>query len=747
MGFHQVDATSKLLCAVSPGVLLGFRKLDVYKRVGLDFGDDPDVSISKETKALSDTDLEAIAAVRQITEGSEQGRTLCEKWLPDAASRDGLNFIWGRFNPPDNFGDPVARLKRLAKRCRDQEKSRQECDEINVPDTEAKPLPAGVSERWERGCPMLDGFPDALKDIDAEMHSGAKSFQKKELTEVAIWVLGALYVEYDGSFMGEQLFANWLRQWPRLIERAGGDEGISDLYATVGSLVAKDISDPAEKYASLAHLSSFPRPHDLWGNRITKACIDRGMVPDVIWNYASDVAERMGVDASITAMAGIATCAGALTDSVKIQPMEHDDSFTQSARLHVGVCAEPGVGKSPAMLKMLEPLEKVAERWTDEFNQQMDEYSRAAKSPGKNDKVRAKPREKRATIHDLTMEALADALEANPRGVIIWKDELPEYWASFDAYREGGQGKDRAAALGLADGGRRRIDRKKEGASRNVPNWGASLLGGIQPAKLRQWAPKLSDDGLVQRTIVTFGESTGPMLDRKPDKEAKAAYEKKIEDLAEEQCHAFRDVVTLSSEAHSWRKEVYEVAENIQNLPFYSAALKQHVAKWRGMFARILLTLHVAQTESDPITGFPPVSGDTAKMARDLMLKFIWPNQVRFYSEFFEKHDANREHARWIAGHILAHKLERITARDIAVAYRELRDLKDRHILIDAMKTLHAANWVEAPVEGKRNSVSWTVNPMVHVLFEERASEEAEERERVKAQITDAVQKLRKSGL
>ena len=130
-------------------------------------------------------------------------------------------------------------------------------------------------------------------------------------------------------------------------------------------------------------------------------------------------------------------------------------------------------------------------------------------------------------------------------------------------------------------------------------------------------------------------------------------------------------------------------------------------------------------------------------MAHDLLLHFFWPNAIRFYSEFFKSNDQRHVNARWIADHILAHKVDSISLRDIKQAYPKLEN--EPHKIEAAMKALEQAGWVDAPDKPRRNSIIWKVNPTTHALYAERAQKVAVEREQARKRIAEATKGLRNS--
>jgi hypothetical protein len=128
------------------------------------------------------------------------------------------------------------------------------------------------------------------------------------------------------------------------------------------------------------------------------------------------------------------------------------------------------------------------------------------------------------------------------------------------------------------------------------------------------------------------------------------------------------------------------------------------------------------------------------------MVRFILPHAIRFYHEFFGVADAAGADARWIAGHILAHHLDKITAREIARAYH-LDPEKDAYRLSQAMNLLERSRWV-GPREDNpiKRSTLWRVNSQVHALFAARAAKEATRRAEIVKGITAAETRLQQAG-
>jgi hypothetical protein len=132
------------------------------------------------------------------------------------------------------------------------------------------------------------------------------------------------------------------------------------------------------------------------------------------------------------------------------------------------------------------------------------------------------------------------------------------------------------------------------------------------------------------------------------------------------------------------------------------------------------------------------VTGPNVTTAAAFLRRVALPNLFRLGFETMPEEGAPAEHARWLAGYILAHQSETITAREIGRAYRPLRGkpLETDH----AMAVLCDASWA-TPTEGRHDGARWTINPAVHHQFASAAALERKRCERVQGiirqQITD----------
>jgi len=437
--------------------------------------------------------------------------------------------------------------------------------------------------------------------------------------------------------------------------------------------------------------------------------------------------------------------------------------FVERAHANIVVIAEPGAGKTPAIDAMKAPLKAIEDTWQEEDQRRSGEYELATKIYAKREKAYLekfttsapisggammpdngapvappKPQRRRVILNDTTTEAAMEVLRDNPRGVLNVQDEMSGFLAGFDAYRNGTTGKDRAFWTQADNGGSYSVDRV--GKRFHVTNLSVNTLGGIQPEKMRELAGDLAPDGYMQRAFAIMARNErAEEIDRAVNTEAEAAYGRLLERLLAMEPSIPARAITLSTEAHGHRKMVEQVAAAYARLPTTTAALRQHLAKWPGKFCRLLLTYHAIECVARGGKLAPEVSGATAERAMRFMLMFILPHALRFYDEFFRDVEVVGTDARWIAGYILAHKLDRITARDLKRVYTNLNGSDDR--CKAAMRVLADCRWVGEPEQrriGGGEGLYWAVNHRVHVLYAERAIAEKTQREATKAGIIAA---------
>ena len=494
-----------------------------------------------------------------------------------------------------------------------------------------------------------------------------------------------------------------------------------------------------------------------------------GHVPAPIYAYAHDVARRLGVDPVSVALAGIVSCSSVMNEAWRVQPKQHDDTWTERPRLWGGIVGAPSILKTPIIVACTKPIDRLDQAAREQHAIAMREHQIALavwKEAGSDpETVPLAPRMSRYIVEGTTVEALSEVLRTDDDAryhavqgkVLCRQDELSEWVASFDRYRSGGRGgADRGAYLRLYNGGRYIVDRVNRGGFA-IPNWSACILGGIQPGPIQKIARDAADDGLLQRFM--FCVPAGPQRgeDRLPDRQALAGYENLFPALvalhpASGLAVGSNDgegprAIVLHADAHHHRIAIDQLIEAMSSLPDTSARLQAAFGKWHGLFARLALTFHLIEIADSRVrheTGQHPgvISEATAAMAASFMRDILLPHLLRADAVMFSTEQTG--HARWIAGFILARGEARVALRDIVQAYGALRAPESRRELLQVMESLVTVGWLmpEEPANPARPPSAWRVNPMVHEQFAARAAVERERRQRVRRDIGVTLSKL-----
>lgn len=116
----------------------------------------------------------------------------------------------------------------------------------------------------------------------------------------------------------------------------------------------------------------------------------------------------------------------------------------------------------------------------------------------------AEPRARRLIVSDTTVDAIAPILRANPRGVLLEREELNGWLSSFDRYTKSGKASGDATQWLSMHGGRAvTVDRKGgDPPTIHVPMALVSITGGIQPGILRRaMLPEHQESGMMARLL------------------------------------------------------------------------------------------------------------------------------------------------------------------------------------------------------------------------------------------------------
>lgn len=522
------------------------------------------------------------------------------------------------------------------------------------------------------------------------------------------------------------------------LDHLGSVEAATEAYSKAKGDAALDAVDTPEAVARDTESVQTLGAVDLFGNMQPPA-FPVDLLPTVVAAYARDQAELIGVDPAVIGMAAIGAMAGCIDDRLTIQPKRYDPTWTESARLWVGIIGDPSAKKSPGISKALGPVRKIAAKWRADYEKakaQWQEECDALTKENKKAMLPPGPELKRLTASDVTVEKLGDILSrCEPRGILIDRDEMTGWLASMDAYKAGSGGKDKAAWLEAYNGGGMEIDRISRG-SLWVENWSACVVGGIQPQVIQDYANTTNHDGMLQRFMLIHAAPAKQGKDRYPNMDAKNAYTSLLEHLVALK-GGEHDAVQLSEKAHEIREEFNaKLHKAVCSMP--NKHLTAMLGKWEGLFARMLLVFHAAECSEwmvHPVER--KVDEETARRVSELLWRVMLPHAIKFYDGL----DPTDTSARNLAGLLLARGWERFTTkRDLnnnMLAYRKMKEW-EREEMLDR---LEAYGWIWPEPGGRMNErgkpAAYCVNKTIHQRFKAHAEIERERRAAVAETMAD----------
>ena len=404
---------------------------------------------------------------------------------------------------------------------------------------------------------------------------------------------------------------------------------------------------------------SWPKPQPVRNELLHVETLPPAIIPEPLRPWLVDISTRMQCPVDFTAVAALVMVGAVVGSGCGIRPKRKDD-WLVIPNLWGGVVAPPTQLKTPSMEEALKPLSSLELKAKDDFDSCMKEYAgqiemfkasreaikremfRAASAKNKTDSSGPRPDElarnfaeleepdkpvwNRFKTNDATIEKMGELLSDNPRGMMLFRDELIGLLASWD---KEGREPDRAFYLEAWNGnGSITSDRIGRGTV-FVKNLCVSICGGIQPTKLTPYlyqAVKGHDnDGLIQRLqLMVYPDqpTKWELIDEFPDCEAKNKAFSVIETLTKkdftkygavlddgENIPYFRFADDAQEVFYEWLTELQRVKLSQDEEPI----ILEHLGKYRSLMPSIALIFHLIELADTGGQG--PVSLQAAQMA------------------------------------------------------------------------------------------------------------------------------------
>ncbi len=476
------------------------------------------------------------------------------------------------------------------------------------------------------------------------------------------------------------------------------------------------------------------------------------MLPEPFRVWLADIARRMQCPLDFVAVGAIVAASSVIGAGCGIRPKVRDD-WEVICNLWGGPVARPSMMKTPSLAEVIKILARMeaeeAERFDElkRFHDAGAEVFKAKKDALKAEMVAAAKNKKTARpmdiiqadmasmepdaevtrrrfkTNDATVEKLGELLNQNPRGLLVFRDELTGLLLSWD--REDRQS-DRAFFLEAWNGsGSFTTDRIGRGTV-DIKNTCLSILGGIQPGKLQayllQSANNLTNDGMVQRfQLLVYPDEPAnwKLIDDPPDRPARDRATGIFKALSE------MDFNQAGAESEEGERPFFHFDHTAQGL-FYewltelegkirseeNPLLCEHFAKYRSLMPSLALVFHLLDVAGGADPG--PVTSGAAAMAAD-WVDYLESHARRIYSLIL---DIRPRSAAALAAKIKEGKVkDGFTLWDVYNKGWSLLDTAD--IVAGACDELEALGWIRKemtiPQKG-RPKTEYRVNPNVMFL-------------------------------
>ena len=190
------------------------------------------------------------------------------------------------------------------------------------------------------------------------------------------------------------------------------------------------------------------------------------MIPEPFRLWLMDIANRMKCPLDFVASGAVVMVSALVGTRLAIKPKTRDD-WTIVPNLWGAVVAGPSAMKTPSIAEVFKPLYRLMAESRAEFEGQQQQYEaqllsyeaqrkvyqaqeqerlkgKSVNNPVAFPEAPVKPAERRFVANDATVEKLAELLNENPAGLLVWRDELVGLLAGWD---RAGREEDRAFYL------------------------------------------------------------------------------------------------------------------------------------------------------------------------------------------------------------------------------------------------------------------------------------------------------------
>ena len=441
----------------------------------------------------------------------------------------------------------------------------------------------------------------------------------------------------------------------------------------------------------------------------------------------------------------IAHVAGVVGNNLVVVPYpENKPEWREPLILWGVIVGPPSSGKTPALQPFDSALAKIERKYRKDYEEEMKKYDAECvdakihlsawkadckKSKKDDEDVPERPTEsfppnkptlKRIRISDVTIEKLARLLGENPRGLLLFRDELSALIGNLERNARGGT--DRPHYLETFGAGTIIVDRVSEPEPIIVEQASLSILGGIQPAKLEQMNTT-EEDGLHARFMYFFPAGAEFVwCEKSPDQTLLLGVFERLRAIHAQTQDGVIIPNELKLETNAQRAVFFEFEKEVRRL---SAEYDGHMSGWIGKGSGVVLRLAGVLCLLDWAGGNeiqPPKEMPTLYLERAIKLwkDYLLPMAKRAFS--IAGNSKQEIVARRILRECQSQKCTIINIRTVERLWPlGVGGEKKRQIIDAACELLKEAGWLKKPdfQEGPgRKRLDLEVNPKLFGSFD-----------------------------
>ncbi len=436
------------------------------------------------------------------------------------------------------------------------------------------------------------------------------------------------------------------------------------------------------------------------------------VLPKPVERYVLEASSAIGCDPSYITLPLLTACASVIGNTRRLKIK---NGWWAPSIIWTIIIGESGNAKSPAFRLALAAIHQLnqdalesnqgaMEAYQVEIAKYEKDFSRWKSSrdldPPPNKPV--PPSAKRFRSNDATIESLFPILLANPKGILLDRDELAGWFNSFDKYSGGGPCPDTSHWLSMYNAESVVIDRKTgEPKTILVPEASLSITGGCQPGILKRLLNRdHRESGLAARFLMCL-----------PPRKQKFWTEDEIDDnlqllisqlfarlatlerqVDEFNCDSQRDL-TLTPEAKKIWTEYYN-DHNAEQMRL-SGDLAAAWSKFEEYAARLALVFQLVHWAGNEPDSHSPHYVDELSMRAGVELTNWFKAETRRIYDLFAETDSERELRKLIQW--IRDRGHPVTAREVFQGIKRYQTSTAAEEALNKLMKMGKGSWQNSP--------------------------------------------------